>query len=504
MFGGWRRLGACIGVVLVMVFSAASVVRAPGVPPVIVANADSATTEATAVPPGTVIGFSGTSSIPGTAFTWFFGDMESATGPTASHAYDADGVIDVTLVGQAPIGTMALDTVRVYIASPTYGSGGVPGAVITATPASLTANEDATFTFDCRDSWPATYNKALLSCTWDFGDHATATGQVVNHAYGYFGSYVVRLVVRDAADLADTETVTVTVTNLPPQPPAAPNPAFGMSTTTPTDDYALEFDWDFGDGTGGANEGTYHIYSAEGPYTVTLTVRDDDGETATATRGLTVANPAPAANAGSAITVSEAQTALFSGTGTDTASDAGSLAYSWTGGTTLPGRRPTQVWYDETTVTKTLQVTDIHTASATSPVSVTVQNRAPYASITNAVKSGSSVIVTGVVHEVGADSLTLTWNWGHGSPPQTSTQTFTNTAGTSPFRVTWSRSLWPEVLSGEALDWRTARFGFITIVNPDGSFVTAFPATQPYITFEANRYAGGLFEFPVKDSNPPR
>ena len=64
--------------------------------------------------------------------------------------------------------------------------------------------------------------------------------------------------------------------------------------------------------------------------------------------------------------------------------------------------------------------------------------------------------------------------------------------------------LWPEVLSGEALDWRTARFGFITIVNPDGSFVTAFPATQPYITFEANRYAGGLFEFPVKDSNPPR
>src|SRR3990172_6437739 len=349
---GVRRFGVAVGIVVVMVFSAApGLVRATGVPPVVVADADSGTTEWTAVLPGTPIHFRSDGSSFGTTLTWYFGDnTPSVDGAVADHAFATDGIYDVTLVGQSLSGTMALDTVRVYVASPAYGTGGNV-AVITATP-SGPVEEDRVVIFDCRDSWPAGYSDALLTCAWDFGDHATASGLTVNHAYGFAGTYTVRLVVRDAAGNGHTATTAVTVTNQAPQPPAAPAPAFGITPAAPaedetvffdasaspdtaTDDTALEFDWDFGDGTGGASEQAIHAYSAAGTYTVGLTVRDDHGATATASRSLTVSNPAPTANAGSAIAVPEAQTLLYAGTGTDTASDAGSLAYSWTGGTAL-------------------------------------------------------------------------------------------------------------------------------------------------------------------------
>src|SRR3990172_1621700 len=352
MIGVRSRIGVAVGVVLVMVFSAvAGVARAPGIPPVVVANADSGLTEGTAGLPGAPIHFTSTGSSFGATLTWFFGDnTPSVEAPEADHAFATDGIYDVTLVGQALSGTMALDTVRVYVASPAYGTGGLV-AVITATP-SGPVDEDRVVLFDCRDSWPPGYNDALLTCAWDFGDHGTASGLTVTHAYGFAGTYTVRLVVRDAAGNGHTATTAVTVTNLAPQPPAAPAPAFGITpaspaedetvffdasgwTDTATDDSALEFDWDFGDGTGGASEQAIHAYSAAGTYTVGLTVRDDNGATATASRSLTVSNPAPTANAGSAIAVPEAQTLLYAGTGTDTASDAGSLAYSWTGGTAL-------------------------------------------------------------------------------------------------------------------------------------------------------------------------
>ena len=348
MIGVRSRIGVAVGVVLVMVFSAvAGVARAPGIPPVVVANADSGLTEGTAVLPGTPIHFTSTGSSFGTTLTWFFGDNTlSVEAPEADHAFATDGIYDVTLAGQSLSGTMAVDTVRVYVASPAYGTGGLV-AIITATP-SGPVDEDRVILFDCRDSWPAGYSDALLSCAWDFGDHAAASGLTAMHAYGYAGTYTVRLVVRDATGNGHTATTAVTVTNAAPLPPATPaedeTVLFDASgwTDTATDDTALEFDWDFGDGTGGASEQAIHAYSAAGTYTVGLTVRDDNGATATGSRTITITNPAPTANAGSTISVSEAQTLLYAGTGADTASDAGSLAYSWTGGTAPtmgPGRQ---------------------------------------------------------------------------------------------------------------------------------------------------------------------
>ena len=172
-----------------------------------------------AVPvPEAPVHFDSTGSSPGTTLTWYFGDNTPSVEATeADHAFSTDGIYDVTLVGQSLSGTMALDTVRVYVAPPAYGTGGHV-AVITATP-SGPVKEDRVILFDCRDSWPAAYSDALLACAWDFGDHGTASGLTANHAYGFAGSYTARLVVRDAAGNGHAATTAVTVTNAAPQPP---------------------------------------------------------------------------------------------------------------------------------------------------------------------------------------------------------------------------------------------------------------------------------------------
>ena len=64
---------------------------------------------------------------------------------------------------------------------------------------------------------------------------------------------------------------------------------------TSTDNYGISsYLWDFGDGNSGNGETTTHIYSASGNYTVTLTVEDVAGNTATDTINIDVQATAPA------------------------------------------------------------------------------------------------------------------------------------------------------------------------------------------------------------------
>jgi PKD repeat protein len=63
------------------------------------------------------------------------------------------------------------------------------------------------------------------------------------------------------------------------------------SASTDSDGSVASYAWDFGDGATGSGRTTDHTYSAVGSHTVTLTVTDDDGATASTTAEVTVAAP---------------------------------------------------------------------------------------------------------------------------------------------------------------------------------------------------------------------
>lgn len=62
---------------------------------------------------------------------------------------------------------------------------------------------------------------------------------------------------------------------------------FSSTSTVTTGSTIVSQVWDFGDGTGGAGASTSHVYPAAGSYTVTFTVTDSCGGTATATTTVT-------------------------------------------------------------------------------------------------------------------------------------------------------------------------------------------------------------------------
>lgn len=140
-----------------------------------------------------------------------------------------------------------------------------------------------------------------LRYTWDFGDGTGGAGTTPMHAYADNGTYMARVIATDPYGAADTAEAAVSVNNAAPvitslSTPASPV-AVGVTTSIgvtftdagTADTHTLTVDW--GDGT--TSSGTTHAYASTGLFTVTATVRDDDGgaDTRTATDFIVVYDP---------------------------------------------------------------------------------------------------------------------------------------------------------------------------------------------------------------------
>jgi len=135
-----------------------------------------------------------------------------------------------------------------------------------------------------------------LTYSWDFGDGATATGAAPSHTYADNGTYTVTLTVADPIGATHTATTTATIANAAPVITGvslsgtlfgAGSPVSAGVTFTDAgsaDTHETTFDW--GDGSTGTS-GT-HSYGAAGFYQVSVTVRDDDGGSATSVIGTVV------------------------------------------------------------------------------------------------------------------------------------------------------------------------------------------------------------------------
>lgn len=146
----------------------------------------------------------------------------------------------------------------------------------------------------------ASRGATIVSYTWDFGDGNSGTGAQPTHEYDAAGSYGVRLTVTDSQGISATSAMQVVEVGASTPPTAvivfsptepAPNQSVffnGTTSTAASGRRIVSYRWSFGDGGTGSGSSVSHKYTAIGTYVVVLTVRDDAGQTATATTSVTV------------------------------------------------------------------------------------------------------------------------------------------------------------------------------------------------------------------------
>jgi PKD repeat protein len=276
-----------------------------------------------------------------------------------------------------------------------------------------------------------------LTYAWDFGDGQSGTGPAPTHVYADNGSYAVKLTVSDGT-LIGIASTTATIANVAPQVSALADATLQPGQTYTADGSFTDpgaDSWNatvsYGDGSAteqlalsGTTFSLSHTYPSDqaGPFTVVVTVSDDDGGVGTAQASVGVQlNRAPVANAGAAVSGSEGTAVSFDGSASSDP-EGTALLYAWNfgdGSLTATGATVSHVYADNGTYTATLTVSDGSlTGSATT--TATIANVAPsVGAIAGAtLQPGGSYAAGGSFTDPGADSWIASVDYGDGSGTQ--------------------------------------------------------------------------------------
>ena len=175
-----------------------------------------------------------------------------------------------------------------------------PTAAFTFSPSSPAVGTSVFF--DASTSRAST-GREIVSYGWSFGDGGTGSGVTTRHTYSAAGVYNVALTVTDNIGEFGTVSQTVTVGgtgtgpvasfNVSPEPSVVnQNVVVDARPSTPSPGATIiRYSWNWGDGTtiNDTSDPTYsHTYNRTGVFTITLTVTDSFGRTATTTKSHTV------------------------------------------------------------------------------------------------------------------------------------------------------------------------------------------------------------------------
>jgi PKD repeat protein len=292
---------------------------------------------------------------------------------------------DVVIIA-TPVGNDANnETPRTFTIKAVPTNGTLPTPQFTVTPAAPEVGQITTFDASATTDEGA---QCFDACTyfWDFGDGTTARGRVVTHAFSSAKTFGVALVVVDASGAAVTLRQSVSVTA--PTPPTAsitavPSPAsvnqnvtFVATAKAAQNHSIVSYDWDFGDGS--SHSSTFsptHAYSRTGTFAVVLTVKDDTGQTTTATLSLVVNSGVTASFFFSPTDPKVGDTVTFVGSGSSTNDGTQITDWEWDfgDGDTASGETTSHVFGAAHTYVVQLTVTDSTGRKGKSTQNVTVK-----------------------------------------------------------------------------------------------------------------------------------
>ncbi|GEO05309.1 hypothetical protein AAE02nite_29730 [Adhaeribacter aerolatus] len=154
-----------------------------------------------------------------TAYTWDFGDGNTATGRQPAYTYRTPGTYNIKLT-VAGANNCSDQITRQIVVS--------PKPVATFNTGNLCEKEAITFTDASTVS-----SGSINTWRWEFGDGTTASQQSPNHSYNAAGTYTVKLTVITAAGCQDVISKTLTIA-VRPQAAAGPDQInlCGVTTTT--------------------------------------------------------------------------------------------------------------------------------------------------------------------------------------------------------------------------------------------------------------------------------
>jgi PKD repeat protein len=219
-----------------------------------------------------------------TSYNWTFGDGNTASGNTTTHAYASPGLYDVNLTVSSP---SVSDTFIIQLNVTDYYS---PFARFVFEPENPSAGQQVTFNASSSED----KDGEITSYSWKFGDEGIANEETASHSFTSPGLYDVNLTVTDSQGKKDSWICKVNVTgNESPIArftcnPSAPFPlrdvVFDGAESLDVDGTIMSYEWNFGDGATATGVTATHQYTYAGLYYVNLTVTDDKGATDSFTR----------------------------------------------------------------------------------------------------------------------------------------------------------------------------------------------------------------------------
>ena len=278
---------------------------------------------------------------------------------------------------------------------------------------------------------------------WDFGDGTTSTTANPTHTFATGGVWPVTLMIDDGAGGTTSARHYFNARNNPPLAAFTATPdkgetpltvEFDASASFDADGHALEYTWDFGDGSPAATGVTAtHTYTVQGTYFAALTVTDGHGGTGGAVQRIEAGNqaPTPAFTHTSTEGLPPVEVSFDATGSTDPEGDPLTFAWDFGDGATAAGPTPSHTFTDFGTFEVVLTVDDGQGNVRSTTRTLRIQNRPPVPAFTFSPESGNAPQTINFNASASSDPegqpLSFFWEFGDGATATGPTPTHTYT-----------------------------------------------------------------------------